>query len=120
MGPDQDKKKVTDEEEEEEEGGDFRLSALFKRWKKRRGLTHQQFHAKYEIPKSLIKNKDNEIFLARWVLQALSAAFGFDPRGKEELKVTFTPYNGPDGNRFSWTLGTAVLLSWDDKHLPQD
>ncbi len=62
---------------------------------------------------------DKEVFRLYWALQALRTAFGLQlgiPGGKTGKDVAFTPYNGhgPNKNRFSWTLGTALLLASPD------
>jgi len=55
-------------------------------------------------------------FTARWTMQVLRSAFGLAVSDQPNVmgqEITFTPYNGggPDRNRFSWTLGMAVLLA---------
>lgn len=56
---------------------------------------------------------EKSIFTTQWTLRVLRQAFGIPLTqipGDDGVGVTFTPY-GDDHNRFSWTLGTAVLLA---------
>ena len=55
-------------------------------------------------------------FMARWTMHVLNCAFGLTVSTQLNVmgqEITFTPYNGrgPDRNRFSWTLGMAILLA---------
>jgi len=58
---------------------------------------------------------EKSIFTTRWTMRVLRQAFGISLMGESDeggRDITFTPYNGD--NRFSWTLGTAVLLASSD------
>ncbi|KAK2460069.1 hypothetical protein APHAL10511_007903 [Amanita phalloides] len=48
------------------------------------------------------------VFAAQWIYRVLGITFGIQNYDKQ---LTFTPYNGPNGKRLSWTLGKAVLLA---------
>ena len=95
----------------------FNLSTFYRKTKTSSEITHDALRAMHPTAKqSLLDSYDKSIFTARWTLHVLYAAFGLmlvtEPGGTQD--ITFTPYNGPDGNRFSWTLGTAVLLASPD------
>ncbi|KIM37063.1 hypothetical protein M413DRAFT_423899 [Hebeloma cylindrosporum] len=97
--------------------GAFNLSTFHNYTKDSSKLTHaelQQMHPNAEAHMRRIY--DNSVFTATWTLCVLRQAFGlplmktWDGEGRD---ISFTPYNGDglDKNRFSWTLGTAVLLA---------
>jgi len=57
---------------------------------------------------------NNSIFTTRWADHVLRVVFGLKLKEDAEGQLmTFKPFNGP-GNRFSWTLGKAVLLASPD------
>lgn len=85
-------------------------------------MTHTQFRAMHEslgTKEHLLPIYDKSTFTDRWTLNVLRRAFGLGlSLGPNEAgkNMTFTPYNGSgsDKNRFSWTLGKAVLLASPD------
>ena len=95
-------------------------------------LTHEELRSQVEGEldgmndderKFMLAIYDKSVFTAQWTLRVLRQAFGVpltEKSGDGGKEMTFTPYNGSgdDNNRFSWTLGTAVLLaSTDPKEL---
>jgi len=86
--------------------------------------SHKQSQAEFRykhrgVEKRLLDIYDNATFTSRWTSHVLHHAFGFEllkASGDVAREMTFTPYNGKgaDKNRFSWTLGVAVLLASDD------
>lgn len=102
--------------------GALDIKTFQKNTKEKSKMTHTQFremHIRLKTPKNLLPIYDNSTFMDRWTLHVLRGAFGLgvslhaDDEGKN---MTFTPYNGhgSNKNRFSWTLGKAVLLASPD------
>jgi len=100
--------------------GAFNLSTFNKSTRDSSNITHAAFRQRHaNQPPFMLEILDKSIFTARWTVHVLSHGFGLK-LAKEWNEVgrdmTFTPYNGggADRNRFSWTLGAAVLLASDD------
>jgi len=99
--------------------GFFNLSTFFRNTRNSRQVTHAQLHALHVgEPDDMLDIYDKSFFNARWTFYVLTNAFGVmltNGSGNNGADMTFTPYNGsvngPDHNRFSWTLGTAALLA---------
>lgn len=103
-----------------------KLSKLHQAIQKDREKTYEQMDG--ELARMSLEDRkfnrpilEKSIFTTRWTMRVLRQAFGISLMGESDeggRDITFTPYNGIEGeNRFSWTLGTAVLLASSD---PED